>query len=188
MRALVIYESMYGNTHLIAHAIAAGLADEGVEAEASAVDHATPGRVADADLVVVGGPTHVHGMSRESTRKAAATEASKPENDLDLDPDAEGEGLREWFDHLPAAQAAAAAFDTRIHKSPALTGRASKGISKRLRRHGFTEVVEAESFFVDADHLEPGEELRAREWGRRLARFVADREDSDGASTLAPHS
>jgi len=188
MRALVIYESMYGNTHLIADAIAAGLADEGIEAAADAVDQATPDRVADADLLVVGGPTHIHGMSRESTRKAAVTEVAKPDNDLHLDPDAEGEGLREWFDQLPPTRAAAAAFDTRIHKSPTLTGRASKGISKRLRRHGFTEVVDPESFFVDPNALEPGEEQRAREWGRRLASVMPQREETNGASTQASHS
>ncbi|HKY14417.1 MAG TPA: hypothetical protein VJM33_05795 [Microthrixaceae bacterium] len=183
MRALVIYESMYGNTHLVADAIVAGLADEGVEAVADPVVDATRDRMADVDLMIVGGPTHIHGMSRESTRKAAATEAAKPDNDLYLDPDAEGEGLREWFDRLPPSTGAAAAFDTRIHKSPTLTGRASKGISKRLRRHGFTELVDPESFFVDSDILEAGEEQRARDWGRHLARVMSERTESDEAST-----
>ena len=73
MRALVIYESMYGNTHLIADAIAAGLAEADAAVETVPVGAATPDRLASAELVVVGGPTHIHGMSRASTRKAAVT-------------------------------------------------------------------------------------------------------------------
>ena len=50
------------------------------------------------------------------------------------------------------------------------TGRASKGIGKRLRGHGFALVAEPESFLVSKrNELEPGEEDRAREWGRHLA-------------------
>lgn len=51
----------------------------------------------------------------------------------------------------------AAAFDTRVHASALLTGQASKGITKRLRTHGFDLVVDGESFFVDkSNHLEAG--------------------------------
>jgi hypothetical protein len=183
MRALVIYESMYGNTHMVADAIVRGLADEGTDAVAISVAAATPEKVVGTDLVVVGGPTHVHSMSRESTRAAAVENANKPASDLHLDPGAEGEGLREWFDSLPTGieagtAGAAAAFDTRIHRTAALTGRASKGISKRLQHHGYTEVVEPESFFVDPDVLEPGEEQRAREWGQHLACALGDHMDS----------
>lgn len=53
------------------------------------------------DLVIVGGPTHVHGMSRESTRHGAAVTAHKPDSTVALEPDAESEGLREWLDGLP---------------------------------------------------------------------------------------
>jgi hypothetical protein len=69
----------------------------------------------------------------------------------------------------------AAAFDTRIHISPVLSGRASKGISKRLRHHGWHEVAEPESFFVDKESaLVDGEDERAVEWGRTLARAAAE--------------
>ena len=73
--------------------------------------------LAGADLVVVGGPTHAHGMSRATTRKAAVAAADKPESPLEVDPDAEGPGLREWFDSLDglgALPTQAAAFDTRL--------------------------------------------------------------------------
>ena len=74
------------------------------------VGRATPVLLQGADLVVAGGPTHAHGMSRASTRKAAADQAN---DGLILDPDAEGAGLREWFDSMGALDTASAAFDTR---------------------------------------------------------------------------
>jgi hypothetical protein len=169
MQALVVYESMYGNTHLIAEAIAQGLGSD-FAVTVLPVGEVDGPMIDSADLVVVGGPTHAHGMSRASTRKAAAEAVEKPGSDLILDPDAEGPGLREWFDDLGEVSAKAAAFDTRIDVPAALSGRASKGISKRLRRHGFDEVVEPESFLVTKQsHLEPDEQARATAWGEQLA-------------------
>ena len=67
MRAVFVCESMLGSTKKVAEAIAEGLADGGevsVVPVTSAGAHVLDG----ADLVVVGGPTHAHGMSRPSTR------------------------------------------------------------------------------------------------------------------------
>jgi hypothetical protein len=173
MRALVVYESMFGNTHAVAEAIGRGLADT-AEVTVVPVGQATQQLVEAADLVVVGGPTHVHGMTRPSTRKAAVEQAGK-EPDLDLDPDAAGEGVREWLGSLSRLGGAAAAFDTRAHAPAAFTGRASKGIERELRKHGLRAVAQPESFLVDKEnHLEPGEEERAEEWGARLVTAVAN--------------
>jgi hypothetical protein len=169
MKAVVIYESMYGNTHLVAEAIASGLRDE-AEVTVVPVDGADAELLAGADLVVVGGPTHVHGMSRESTRKAAVEAAQKPDSDLEVEPDAEGPGLREWFDAVGPLSTKAAAFDTRLEAPAVITGRASKGIAKRLRDHGCTLVADPESFLVTKEnHLLDHEEAHAREWGAQLA-------------------
>ena len=101
MKAVVVYESMYGNTHLIAEEIGNGLrADPNADVAVVPVDEASMELLEGVDLVVVGGPTHAHGMSRTSTRKAAADDARKPDRDLVLDPDAEGPGLRDWFEAL----------------------------------------------------------------------------------------
>ncbi len=70
MRAVVVYESMYGNTHHVAEAIGSGLA-EGFDVAVVPVAEAGQEMIDDADLVIVGGPTHAHGMSRESTRQEA---------------------------------------------------------------------------------------------------------------------
>jgi len=176
MRAVVVYESMFGNTHLVADAVGAGLREAlgaVAQVEVVPVGDADAACLEGADLVVVGGPTHAHGMTRAATR-ASAAEMAKDDEDLDLDPDAEGPGLRDWFDDVDGGGARAAAFDTRIDAPAALTGRASKGISKRLRRHGFDECVPPMSFLVTKEnHLEPGEEDHARTWGKELAEVLA---------------
>jgi len=169
MRAVVVYESMYGNTHLIADAIGTGLGTA-FDVSVVAVSQASPTVLAGADLVVVGGPTHVHGMSRAATRKAAVQAADKPASPLTVEPDAPGPGLREWFAALDRYPVKAAAFDTRVHGPAALTGRASKGVAHLLREHGFDVVAGPESFLVTKqDRLEPQETERAREWGAKLA-------------------
>ena len=178
MHALVIYESMFGNTHHIADAISRGLVGSG-DVVIVQVEKATPELVAGADLLVVGGPTHVHGISRESTRKAAVEQAGAPDSALELDADAEGEGLREWFDELGDAPGAAAAFDTRIEGSALLTGRASKGIAARLRRHGLDVIAAPTSFLVHKDTtLVDGELERAERWGTTLAQSLEARAES----------
>ncbi|MDX5309836.1 MAG: flavodoxin, partial [Rhodococcus sp. (in: high G+C Gram-positive bacteria)] len=104
----------------------------------------------------------------------AAEQAEKPDSGLTLEPDAESEGVREWLDSLPSGGGRAAAFDTRIDLAAVLTGRAGKGIAKKLRKHGFELVADPESFLVDKQSaLEPGEEERAEQWGRSLAQQVA---------------
>src|SRR5262249_61631454 len=96
MRVVIVYESMFGNTHLIADAIAKGLAPGNV---VTVVPAAQAGReVLDrADLLVVGGPTHVHGMSRPPSRAAAAQMAQTEDSHLTVDSSAEGPGLRNWL-------------------------------------------------------------------------------------------
>ena len=169
MQAVVVYESMYGNTHLIADAIGAGLG-AAFDVSVVPVSQASPAVLAGADLVVVGGPTHIHGMSRASTRKAAVQAADKPANPLTVEPDAPGPGLREWFGSLGRYPVKAAAFDTRLHGPAAFTGRASKGVAHLLRAHGFDMAAEPQSFLVTKqDRLEPQETERAREWGAKLA-------------------
>jgi hypothetical protein len=131
---------------------------------------ATPELVTEAELIVVGGPTHVHGLSSTMSRKSAHEMAAKNE-DLHLDADAECPGLRDWFDTLrDGGGRAAIAFDTRATGPASLTGRASKGIARRLARHGFDVVADPESFLVDKhNELVAGEADRATEWGAGVA-------------------
>lgn len=175
MRALVVYESMYGNTHTIADRIGDGLRTVFDVVEVVPVHDASAERLAAADLVAVGGPTHVHGIASARTRKAAVDAVSE-DGDLVLDPDAPGDGLREWIAALGHHGTAAVAFDTRVDVAPLLSGRASKKIAKRLADHGFRLVAEPQSFLVDKDtHLVAGEAERATAWGAHVAALMAGR-------------
>jgi hypothetical protein len=172
MRALVVYESMYGNTHRIAEAIAEGLAVPDVDV--LPVSEVTQSMLDQADLIAVGGPTHAHGMSRESTRKAAVDAAAKPGKELHLDPTAADVGLRDWFESLGTVRGVAVAFGTRTQGPAVLTGHAATGIAKMLRQHGLVLIAEPESFLVDKhNQLLPGERGRALVWGENLAHTLA---------------
>jgi hypothetical protein len=130
---------------------------------------ATADLIAEANLLVVGAPTHMHGLSTASSRQLAR-KAAKPESGLTLDPDAGGPALRDWLSGLAGGHVLAAAFDTRLVGVPALTGRASRGISRLLRRHGYRLVAPPESFVVTKlNTLLDGESSRARRWGEALA-------------------
>jgi hypothetical protein len=174
MRALVIYESMYGNTRSIAEAIAEGLRQVG-EVDSVPVAQADEALEQQPDLVVLGGPTHAHGMSRASTRQAAVADASKPDNRLTVDPHAHGPGVRDLLESITTLDAQAAAFDTRLRAPAWLTGRAAKGIARGLQRRGASLVAPPESFLVEKDNrLVAGEIERARQWGADLARARQD--------------
>lgn len=169
MRVLVVYESMYGNTHVIASDIADGLRATH-EVTLVPVADATADLVGQADLLVVGAPTHMHGLSTASSRQAARKAAARPDSELMLDPDAGGPALRGWLGGLVGGHALAAAFDTRLAGAPMLTGRASRGIGKSLRRHGYRLIMPPESFVVTKlNTLVDGESSRARRWGAALA-------------------
>ena len=168
MRALIVYESMYGNTRVVAERIAAGLQGAADVAVVPVAD-ATADRVASVDLLVCGAPTHAHGLPRPSTRQAASSAADK-DTTLALEPGASGRGLREWLaDLAPGPEMAAVAFDTRMKGPSLFTGRASRALSRRLRRAGATLAVPAASFLVDKhNHLLAGEADRAEAWARTL--------------------
>jgi len=173
VRKVVVYESMFGSTRLIAQAIAEGL---GVSPDATAIAVADADHLVleDVDLVVVGGPTQAWGMSRPSTRRGAPLHVDRPRSGLVLEPGADtGPGVREWLASVGHVATRAAAFDTRIASPVLFTGRASKGIARELRRHGLDVIATPESFLVDKDsHLLPGQIERARAWGVQLGTLV----------------
>ena len=168
MRALVVYESMFGNTHLIADNIADGLCSD-FEVTLAPAAEATWDLVADADLLVAGAPTHMHGLSSRSTRRMAVQAAAKDDSGLQMDADADRPGMRDWLRDLGHRDVLAAAFDTRLNGVPAFTGRASRPIARLLKRHGRRLVAAPESFLVGSQNtLLDGEAARARRWGMTL--------------------
>lgn len=166
MTALVLYESMFGNTRRIAQAIADGLSaftEVRIEPASAGSDPSS------AELVVIGAPTHAHTLPRASSREDAAKWASDPEQHLVLDPEASGPGVREWIDSLSAAPVAWAAFGTRVDIPRIFAGDASAGIERRLRRLDSRPVTDSECFLVTTKNaLVDGELDRARAWGASL--------------------
>ncbi len=165
-RALVVYESMFGNSEQVALAVADGLG-ETLSVEVTEVSR-PPGSLTHYTLVVLGGPTHAFSMSRASTRRDAREQGATHGS--------VGSGLREWLGGLPPQGHSGwfAAFDTRVTRVRHLPGSAARSAARSARRHGLRELVEPQSFFVeDVDGpLAEGELERAREWGRALAAAV----------------
>ena len=164
-RALVVYESMFGNSEMVAQAVADGIAE--VMSVALVDVSKAPTDLRGVDLVVAGGPTHVFSMSREGTRRTArghgATHGSVET------------GLRDWLWELPDEHRHwFAAFDTKATTVRRLPGSASHSAAKASRHHGFHEAIAPESFYVlDVEGpLVEGELERARAWGRAVAASV----------------
>lgn len=159
MRALVVYESLWGNTEKIARAIAGRLRDD----EGATVDlvdsDAAPSTTAGYDLMVVGGPTHAFSMSRPATRDEAVTGHSAPHR-----PE---RGIREWLDQLEPTSSPipVVVFDTRVDQ-PRLPGSAAKVARHELRSLGFDTAVKALTFRVHGYEgpLLDGELERAEAW------------------------
>ena len=168
VRALVVYESMYGNTHVIASSIADGLRAD-CEVTLVPVAEATWDLIADADLLVAGAPTHMHGLSSRSTRRMAAKAAARDPSGPRMDQNAGGPGMRDWLRDLGHRDGLAAAFDTRLNGVPAFTGRAGRSIARLLRRIDRRLVAAPASFVVGSQNtLLDGEAERARRWGMTL--------------------
>jgi hypothetical protein len=173
MTAIVLYESMFGNTRQIAQAIGDGLSDF----TDVRVEPASAGPDLAVDLVVIGAPTHAHTLPQASSREDAVKWAADPEQHLDLEPDASRPGVREWIESLSTAPAAWAAFGTRVNIPRIFAGDASAGIERRIRRLHSRPVATSECFLVTTKNvLVDGELDRARAWGRSLGQAVTKRQ------------
>jgi hypothetical protein len=168
MTALVVYESMFGNTRDVATAIGEGLAAAGpvrVVEVGAFIDGPDGGVVpADVTLLVVGGPTHAFGMSRPGSRRDAEKKYG---------PTISRTGVREWLDGLKLPKGlAVAAFDTKL--SSPLSGSAARGIAQRLRRLGGVLVLPAQDFYAPGTTgLIEGQLDGAQAWGAQLATALA---------------
>ncbi|MFC4630066.1 flavodoxin family protein [Promicromonospora alba] len=174
MRALIVYESMFGNTRAVARAIAEGI-EASMHADILEVGAAHDSVPQDVTLLVVGGPTHAFSMSWPSTRRDAAGRAPSVIS--------RERGIREWLGALPGVMAGsrteATTFDTRTTSH--LTGSAARAASRRLDRLGYPLVAAPVSFRVASltGPLAGGELNRARTWGGALGSEVAARRASN---------
>ncbi|HEX5115129.1 MAG TPA: flavodoxin domain-containing protein [Pseudonocardiaceae bacterium] len=165
MRALVIWESAFGNTRKIAESIAEGLAPTvtATTAEAGRLD---AGLLDGIDLLVVGAPTHMFGLPSARSRQNEIQQVRG-----EWQPAAGG--VREWLAAAPPVgrrTVVAAAFDTRFAKPHWVTGSAARATAKQLKDLGY-RVVATESFFVARAEgpLLRGEFERAHGWAEGLA-------------------
>lgn len=152
MNILIVYDSLYGNTQLVAQAIAKGFAS--AVPRMVHVREVNPEQLKDLDLLVIGSPTHGGNASKTMQQffvqikpglltdtKAAVFDTSIP---------VEGQGF----------------FMRLILK---LVGYASKRMARLLQKKGAV-VIGQESFFVlgKKGPLKEGELHRAEAWGATL--------------------
>ncbi len=145
-KALVIYDSLYGNTEKVAKALAKGIEDGGLAVDCVRVDAVGWDRFGEYDLLAVGGPTQNRG-------------ASKP--------------MKEFLDRLESAKGLtgkkALAFDTKYKFWGA--GSAGAKIEEKLTSLGLTVIEPHASAIVKSKEgpLEEGSEEAFRQLGRKMA-------------------
>ena len=166
MRALVVYESIFGNGADIAAEVGTGLASR-LEVEVVAADAAPTTLDGGIALLVVGGPNHRFALSTPDSRSEAVGMSSRL-----VAPD---RGLREWLADLDPGPATtlAAVYDTRLTTPPFLRwfDHASGMVERALRHKRLGLLVPSAHFLVSAatGPLVDGELARARVWGEDLA-------------------
>ena len=164
MKAVVVYESFWGNTAAIARAIAEGI---GPEAHALSTSEATAAAIADADLIVAGAPLIAFRLPTEQIRENLRANPGKAPSP----PDVSHPSMRSWLDALPKGRGRSAAFETRFPLSP---GGATGAIARGLERAGYHSVAKEHRFIIKGMYgpLREGELEKARLWGAELAKTM----------------
>ncbi|MFW6115892.1 MAG: flavodoxin family protein [Chloroflexota bacterium] len=148
MNALVVYDSLYGNTERIARAIGDALVDKaGDKARVVRPGGMDADDVEAVDLLVIGSPTH----------GGRPTEAIQ--------------GLLDGLEGTLPADTRVAAFDTRMAtRLVAIFGYAARRIGRALEEAGGTLVAPPEGFVVKGKEgpLKDGELERAADWAKGL--------------------
>jgi flavodoxin I len=146
MKALIVYDSVYGNTEKIARAIAEAIAPSG-EVKVVQAGEASPSELESIDLLIVGSPTH-------GGRPTPA--------------------IQDLINKMPQPSLQGinvAAFDTRIPtKLVRVFGYAAGRIAGNLKKKGGTLIASPEGFFVTASKgpLKEGELERAAGWAKGI--------------------
>ena len=104
MKAIVVYESHWGNTAAIARAIAEGIGPEAASALSTA--EATGEAIAGADLIVAGAPLLGFSLPTESMVKGLASNIGGNPT-----PDLSHPSMRSWLEALPKGDGRAAGFE-----------------------------------------------------------------------------
>jgi len=145
VKALIVYDSVYGNTEKIARAIAEAITPS-YEVKVLRVGEANPSELAPTDLLIVGSPTH----------------AGRPTP-----------AIQDLLNKVPKLSQGinVAAFDTRIPtKLVKVFGYAAGRIARNLKGKGGTLIAPPVGFFVTASKgpLKEGELERAAGWAKGM--------------------
>jgi flavodoxin I len=144
MKALIVYDSVYGNTEKIAKAVGEAITPSG-EAKVLRAGEANPSELTSVDLFIVGSPTH-------GGRPTPA--------------------VQDLLNKVPKFQGInVAAFDTRsTSKFARVFGNAAGRIARNLEKKGGTLVASPEGFFVTGTKgpLKDGELERAKAWAKGI--------------------
>ncbi len=146
MKALIVYDSVYGNTEKIAKAIGGALTGD---VKVLRVDEVNVSELKAIDLFIVGSPT-------QGGRPTPA--------------------IRDFLSRVPESflkDTSVAAFDTRISmKLVGIFGYAARRIASNLKGKGATLVASPEGFFVKGANgpLREGELERAASWAREIVK------------------
>jgi len=146
MKALIVYDSVYGNTEKIARAIAEAITQPD-EVKVLRAGEADPSELASIDLLIVGSPTH--GGRPMPAVQEFLNKVTQPSL----------EGIN------------VAAFDTRIQtKLVGVFGYAAGRIANNLKKKGGTLIASPEGFFVKGREgpLKEGELERAAGWAKGI--------------------
>jgi hypothetical protein len=164
MKAVVVYESLWGNTAAVAAAIAEGI---GPGTPFLSTAEATGAALDGVDLVVAGAPVLGFKLPTDQMRQSVRTSPGKAPSP----PDLSHPSMRSWLDALPPGHACSAAFDTQV-RGP--FGKAAPAIAEALRDAGYRQIAEPAGFIVTGKFgpLREGELERARRWGGELAQAV----------------
>ena len=164
MKAVVVYQSRWGNTAAVARSIAIGL---GPEACALSTDEATESAFHGAEIIVAGSPVFGYRLSPEDIGRAIASERAAGSPDLSQPT------LMSWLAALPngllpGGHGDFAAFETGLRWSP---GGVTGAIGKELERAGYRCLTKGRKFIVKGKSgpLRDGELEIARRWGAELA-------------------
>jgi hypothetical protein len=164
MKAVVVYESLWGNTATIARAIAEGI---GPEARVLTTADATAAEVAGADLIVAGAPVIGFKLPTDKMREGIRRNPGR----APASPDLSHPAMHSWLEALPAGHGRSAAFETRV-RGP--FGHSAPTISEGLERAGYAPIAGPSDFLVSGRFgpLRDGEVERARRWGAQLAQAM----------------
>ena len=149
MKAIVVFDTRYGNTEKVAKSLQTGLSQGGIDAVCVDAKDVVAGTLSQHELICVGAPTE--GFT-----------ASVP--------------IKEFFRKMESEALAGKrgfAFDTKAN--PGIFGSAAKFIEKRLKSQGLQIVAPRESAIVftagstKSARLKEGEEERFEKIGLRIA-------------------